>query len=93
MSLVLATILAHLVSDFLPQTDLVIESKAKMNGIGFLTHGLAVFLLTIVPAHLYGIATGFLYALLISLAHTTIDLIKAATSRFQPAGQNSAFLL
>ncbi|MEM7801949.1 MAG: DUF3307 domain-containing protein [Chloroflexota bacterium] len=73
--------LAHLVGDYILQTDELAAWKSK-SALGVLVHCLVVAVTTFLFAFVYGSGNGqwWMSALIISLAHTAIDLIQLPIS-------------
>lgn len=76
MTFLWLAILAHVIADFVVQTDNVAKSKRQLEWQGFLKHGLVIFLSTFIVIHFYGIITAFKFSFLTALLHIAFDYLK-----------------
>lgn len=76
MTFLLLILFAHAVADFLLQTDKILEQKMGLSKIGFLKHGIAVYGVTFLFIHIYGLQFALYFSLIITLCHIFIDYIK-----------------
>jgi hypothetical protein len=81
MKLLLLTLIAHTLTDFIFQTDWIIVRKEQLKATGFWAHGAIIFILSLLlllgcqPLQL------ILYSLTITLVHLGIDYLKAVVLR------------
>jgi hypothetical protein len=72
----LLTLIAHVLADFIFQTNATITRKNKLQIAGFACHGITVFGTLVVLLHGYQLRQIFFYSLLITLVHLLLDLGK-----------------
>ncbi|TEB07425.1 hypothetical protein Psch_00978 [Pelotomaculum schinkii] len=68
--------LAHVLADFLFQTDRIVEEKSQLLWKGFIKHGIALFICSFFAVHFYGLKLALYLSLLITLFHLLIDFSK-----------------
>ncbi len=93
MNLYLLALIAHLIGDFLLQTEQMIAEKRAYKIRGFLKHSLVIILLTFFTTHYYGIKQSFIYALLIGLTHLAVDGVKVLLEDGKSSGTKLFFFL
>jgi len=76
MNLLLLAIISHLISDFLFQSNKIVNLKTEENFNGYFIHTLIVFALTFCLTLFYGIKISLKFALIISIFHIVFDYIK-----------------
>ena len=86
MSLFLLALCAHLVGDFLFQTESTVAAKNAGRLWAHLVHGLLITVLTWLATHCFGLGAAFCYALLVGLAHLLIDSAKSFLEKGRSAG-------
>ncbi|MFW6014894.1 MAG: DUF3307 domain-containing protein [bacterium] len=75
-NLLLLLITAHLISDFLLQSNSLINMKTNMKIKGFIIHGIIVFITTALLSFYYDYYLVIKYAAIIAIMHFMIDIIK-----------------
>jgi len=80
LDLLLLTLIAHVLSDFVLQSDIIAENKRNQLKRGYYIHIGTVFLCTYLLTHFFGLITFLLYSILIAFLHLIIDFIKAPIS-------------
>lgn len=83
MRVLLLSILAHLIADFVLQSDKMVSLKALGYIKGYLLHGLMVFATLIILLHTYKFGTVILYSFGISALHIGIDYLKCRFCLFK----------
>lgn len=76
MKLLLLAIISHLMSDFVFQSNEIVELKAEKKVKAFLIHSSVVFILTFLFTLFYGIKIAFSFALVVSVIHIVLDYLK-----------------
>jgi len=76
MTFLLLTILAHVIADFILQTDTIAEQKRNMKKVGFFKHWLILLLTTFFVIHVYSLKIVIIFSVIISILHILIDFIK-----------------
>jgi hypothetical protein len=76
MQLLLLAITAHLISDFVFQTDEIVNLKKGKAFKGFFVHSFVVFIFTFFFTLFYGFKMAFIFALVVSISHILLDFIK-----------------
>ncbi|WP_026895674.1 DUF3307 domain-containing protein [Clostridiisalibacter paucivorans] len=77
MRVLLLSIFAHILSDFVFQTTKMIKEKDAMILKGFLYHGLSTFVAILILLIEYNFFTTIIYATIITLVHVIVDYYKA----------------
>ncbi len=70
------TILAHVLTDFVFQTDTIVENKNELRLSGLFYHWLVTFLVLIIFLIPFELSTTLQFALIISVIHIFVDIIK-----------------
>ncbi|HQN28182.1 MAG TPA: DUF3307 domain-containing protein, partial [Mesotoga sp.] len=81
----LLSVLAHLLADFIFQTDKTVEDRLALRFSGFFKHGITVFLTMLALLLPYGFISSFLYSLAVSLIHIFLDIMKSSLERRRSA--------
>ena len=82
MNIILATIFAHLVSDFIIQSDKTSEEKTRLRVIGLIKHYFEVLIPLIMILLLqFRLCDIILYSLIVSFMHIVIDIAKAPVQK------------
>lgn len=81
----LLSVLAHLLADFIFQTDKTVEDRLALRFSGFFKHGITVFLTMLALLLPYGFISSFLYSLAVSLIHIFLDIMKSSIERRRSA--------
>lgn len=81
MKLLLLTLIAHTLTDFIFQTDWIIVRKEQLKAAGFWAHGAIFFILSLFLLQGYQPLQLILYSLTITLVHLGIDYMKAVGLR------------
>lgn len=76
MTFLWLAVLAHVVTDFVLQTDYLAMMKAEMRPRAYLKHGLALLLCTFTATHFYGLGLALSFSTAASLVHIVIDYLK-----------------
>lgn len=77
MTALLITIFAHLVADFILQTDAIVKEKSDKQKLGFFKHGLGIFItLFILLVLRYNLLTAFFFSIVVTTVHIVLDYIK-----------------
>ncbi|QZY55758.1 DUF3307 domain-containing protein [Crassaminicella profunda] len=76
MTVLLIAIFAHILADFVFQTDKIINDKRNMVKVAFLKHGFSVFMIVFIMLLLrYQFKVVLLYSMIISVSHIGIDYL------------------
>jgi len=86
MNFMLSATLAHLVADFILQSDRLVEDKNLLKAGSHLYHGFVVLICSAIALHTYG-SLGLELAALLSVLHTAIDYLKSRFFRRDLPGQ------
>jgi hypothetical protein len=78
MTPLLLTLIAHVLADYIFQTNTTVARKNRLQIAGFVTHGLTVFLTLLVLLHCYQPGQILIYGLLITALHLLLDWGKVA---------------
>jgi hypothetical protein len=81
MPILLLTLIAHTLTDFIFQTDRMIAGKEQFKAAGFFGHGGILFALLILFLQGYRLLPVAAYSLTITLIHLGIDYLKAVKMR------------
>ncbi|RCW48180.1 MULTISPECIES: DUF3307 domain-containing protein [unclassified Halanaerobium] len=92
MNLLLLGIISHLMSDFMFQSNKVVNLKIDKNIKGYFIHSLIVFTFTFCLTLFYGINIAFRFALIISISHIVLDYIKGKISICSPKIELATFI-
>ena len=76
INLLLLLVLAHLIADYILQTNTIVERKAEMKIKWFFLHGGIVFLISFLLIFNYGILFALKVSSILFLSHIIIDFIK-----------------
>lgn len=72
----LLAVLAHILSDFLFQTEKMVQAKNRKQWAGFFQHALIVILMSVLLLHAYETLKVFIFALIIGTIHFWIDFLR-----------------
>jgi hypothetical protein len=88
-------VLAHIITDFVLQTDNQARMKAELRPQAYLKHGLTLLLCTVTATHFYGLSVALGFSAAAALAHTAIDYLKNVLTRTakNPVLQTAGFVL
>ena len=92
MNLLLLAIISHLISDFLFQSNKIVNLKVEENLKGYFIHTLIVFAFTFCLTLFFGINIAFKFALIISISHIIIDFIKGKIYNRSPKVELATFI-
>lgn len=67
-------ILAHVLAEFVLQTDKVVQSKNRLEIKGFLKHGAVVFICTLMATHFYSFS--IIFSLIATLVHIFLEYFR-----------------
>jgi hypothetical protein len=88
------SVLAHVLADFVFQTDNTAREKSELQAKGFLKHWIVVFLTLLVLMMPFGLVDVLLYCVVLSLFHILLDVFKSSTeSKRGPAAKFSMFII
>ncbi len=76
MTVLLLSVLAHVIADFCLQSDNIVYMKNNKQFLGFLLHGLIIFSSLFILLIFYNLKTILIYTLLITSIHIAIDYLK-----------------
>lgn len=80
MTFLLSGALAHLVADFVLQSEAIAKAKAILAPKAHLVHGVSVLISFVLTLHIYGIL-GLSAAITIAVFHTVFDYLKCLANR------------
>lgn len=86
MTILLLTLIAHTLTDFIFQTDWIIERKERLKAAGFWGHGGIFLALSILLLQGYQPLQVLLYSLTLTLIHMGLDYLKAVALRGRAKG-------
>jgi hypothetical protein len=81
MKILLLTLIAHTLTDFIFQTDWIIIRKKQLKAAGFWVHGAIFFILSLLLLQGYQPLQLILYSLTLTFVHLGIDYLKAVVLR------------
>lgn len=95
MTFLWLAVLAHIVTDFVLQTDNQARTKAALRPQAYLKHGLTLLLCTLVATHIYGLGVALTFAAAAAAVHTAIDYLKNVLTRRtkKPGLHTAGFIL
>ncbi len=94
MESLLLTLIGHGISDFMLQSERMVEGKQQFNWGGFVRHGLVTGLTLIFVLHGYEFFPVLIFAAVLAILHSLIDWFKAlASSRFAKRLEWVVFLI
>jgi hypothetical protein len=72
----LLTLIAHVLADFILQTNAIVARKSQLKIAGFATHGLTVLATLLLLLHHYQLGQILIYSLLVTGVHLLLDWVK-----------------
>lgn len=81
MTFLWLAVLAHIVTDFLLQTDNQARMKAELKPEAYLKHGLTLLLCTLAATHFYGLGVALAFSASAGGVHLLIDYLKNVLTR------------